>query len=224
LDLSGERATRSMCYTAAVASSAVVHYFDYKSPYAYLAQAETFRLRDELGIAVEWLPYTLDIPAFLGNAQLDAAGRDIVGERNAHQWRRVRYLYMDCRREARQQGIVIRGPRKVFDSSVAHIGFLYASERGDFRPYHQQIFARFWRRELEIEDPAVIASVLAESGVDPSGFGDYLAGAGRAKLAAIQAEAEAKGVFGVPSYRVGDELFWGNERIAQVRERAAAGY
>ena len=213
-----------MCYTGAVQASAVVHYFDYKSPYAYLAQAETFRLLDELGIAVEWLPYTLDIPAFLGNAQLDAAGRDIVGERNAHQWRRVRYLYMDARREAMHQGLVIRGPRKVFDSSVAHIGFLYAGERGDFRPYHQLVFERFWRRELEIEDPAVVASVLAESGVDPAGFTDYLASAGRAKLAAIQADAEAKGVFGVPSYLFGDELFWGNERIAAVRERVLAGY
>ncbi len=208
-----------MCYTGSMAAPAVVHYFDYKSPYAYLAQPETFRLRDELGIAIEWRPYTLDIPSFLGNARLDADGRDVLGERNAHQWRRVRYAYMDARREARRLGLVVRGPQKVFDSSVAHVGFLYARERGDFRPYHQRVFERFWRRELDIESPDVIASVLGEAGFDPAGFASYLTGPGRAALDAIQADAEAKGVFGVPSYLVGDELFWGNERIADVRAR-----
>ncbi len=199
----------------------IVHYFDYKSPYAYLAQGETFALRDELGADVEWLPYTLDIPAFLGRAELDSAGRDTVGERNAHQWRRVRYAYMDCRREAERRGLVIRGPRKIFDSSVAHVGFLYARERGDFRPYHDRVFERFWRRELEIEDPGAIAGVLAESGIDATGFPAFLAGEGRAELTRIQAAAEAKGVFGVPGYLVGDELFWGNERIPLVRERTS---
>lgn len=208
---------RAMWYTGIVAASAVIHYFDYKSPYAYLAQGPIFALRDDAGISVEWLPYTLDIPSFLGNARLDADGRDVLGERNAHQWRRVRYSYMDARRAARRLGLVIRGPRKVFDSSVAHVGFLYARERGDFRHYHQNVFERFWRRELEIEDPAVIAAVLDESGIDASGFAAYLAGPGRAELGAIQADAEAKGVFGVPSLLVGDELYWGNEHIAVVR-------
>jgi len=211
-----------MCYTGSMPAPTVVHYFDYKSPYAYLAQPEMIRLADELGSAVECLPYTLDIPSFLGDARLDAEGRDVIGERNAHQWRRVRYAYMDARREARRLGLVIRGPQKVFDSSVAHIGFLYAREHGDFRPYHQRVFERFWRRALDIEDPRVIASALDESGVGAAGFASYLAGAGRAKLASIHADAEAKGVFGVPSYLVGDELFWGNERIEQVRERAMA--
>jgi 2-hydroxychromene-2-carboxylate isomerase len=212
-----------MCYTHAMPGASVVHYFDYKSPYAYLAQADLFALRDARGVDVEWLPYTLDIPSFLGNAELDAAGRDVKSERNAHQWRRVRYAYMDARREANRAGLVIRGPRKVFDSSIAHIGFLYARERGDFRPYHEHVFERFWRRELDIEDPRVVASVLVDAGVDARDFDAYLAGPGRAKLAAIQTDAEAKGVFGVPSYLVGDELFWGNERLDSVRERLKIG-
>ena len=41
--------------------------------------------------------------------------RVIRAERNAHQWRRVRYLYMDCRRQARRRGLTIRGPRKIWD-------------------------------------------------------------------------------------------------------------
>jgi 2-hydroxychromene-2-carboxylate isomerase len=146
----------------------------------------------------------------------------VVGERNPHQWRRVRYAYMDCRREAQRRGLVIRGPRKVFDSSVAHIGFLYARARGEFRAYHDRVFERFWRRELEIEDPGAIAETLAACGIDPAEFPAFLAGPGREELVGIQREAEAKGVFGVPGYLVGDELFWGNERIPLVRERLAA--
>jgi 2-hydroxychromene-2-carboxylate isomerase len=144
-------------------------------------------------------------------------------ERNAHQWRRVRYVYMDCRREARRRGLVIRGPRKVYDTTVAHAGFLYAQQRGDARAYHDDVFARFWRHELEIESEAAIADALARAGIDPDGFATYLEERGRAELAALQREAEAQGVFGVPSYLVDGQLYWGNERLERVREQLAAG-
>jgi 2-hydroxychromene-2-carboxylate isomerase len=200
----------------------VIHYFDYKSPYAYLAQRATDALEAELtplGVAIERLPYTLDIPSYLGDARLDEAGRDVVGTRNAHQWRRVRYAYMDCRREAARHGLVIRGPRKIFDSSIAHIGFLWVARGGPIRPYHDRIFEKFWKRSLDIGDPAEIAGEIGAAGLDVAGFTEFLAGEGRALHDRLRADAEAKGVFGVPSYLVDDELFWGNERIDQARER-----
>jgi 2-hydroxychromene-2-carboxylate isomerase len=200
----------------------VIHYFDYKSPYAYLAQRATDALEAELaplGVAIERLPYTLDIPSYLGDARLDEAGRDVVGTRNAHQWRRVRYAYMDCRREAARHGLVIRGPRKIFDSSIAHIGFLWVARGGRIRPYHDRIFEKFWKRSLDIEDPAAIAGEIGAAGHDAAGFTEFLAGEGRALHDRLRADAEVKGVFGVPSYVVDDELFWGNERIDQARER-----
>ena len=196
----------------------VIHYFDYKSPYAYLAQEQAYRLHTDTHQSVEWLPYTLDIPSFMGAAELDSSGQDSLGLRNDHQWRRVRYSYMDCRREANRRGLTIRGPQKIFDSSIAHIGFLYAQHKGDFRSYHQLVFEKFWQRQLNIEDPAVIISVLEQSGIPAQGFIEYLSEAGRRELKEIQQDAEAKGVFGVPSYLVGDELFWGAEHIAHVRE------
>ncbi|MEE9281206.1 MAG: DsbA family protein [Myxococcota bacterium] len=201
----------------------IVHYFDYKSPYAYLAQEPTRQLANSLGIEIDWLPYGLDIPSFLGAAELDEEGRDVVGKRTPRQWRRVRYAYMDCRREATRRGLVIRGPRKIFDSSVAHIGMLYAKARGDFRPYHDRVYARFWRRELDIEDPERIRDVLGEAGADTADFFGFLEGEGRELYDRIQGEAEEKGVFGVPSYLLGDELFFGNERIERLRERLTAG-
>ena len=198
----------------------IVHYFDYKSPYAYLAQAETYRLDAELG--VEWRPYTLDIPKFLGAAKLDASGRDVLGERNDHQWRRVRYAYMDCRREANDRGLVIRGPRKIFDSTVAHRAFLFASKQGTQRPFHDATFERFWKHELDIENVADVGRLLRETGSETTGWRDYMEDEGRTELERIQTEAEAKGVFGVPSYLVGEELFFGNERIGRARARASS--
>ncbi len=197
----------------------VAHYFDYKSPYAYLAQEESFRLASEFGVDMEWIPYTLDVPSYLGSAEVDDSGKVLREDRNAHQWRRIRYAYMDCRREASRRGLVIRGPRKIFDSSIAHVGMLYAKSRGDFRPYHGRVFELFWKRELDIEKPELIARTLSECGFDASGFGTYLAGEGRREHDRLRAEAEAGGVFGVPSTVVDGELFWGNERLGHVRER-----
>ncbi len=200
----------------------VVHYFDYKSPYAYLAQQATDALEVETrsrGIAVERIPYTLDIPSYLGEARLDESGRDVIGTRNAHQWRRVRYAYMDCRREAARRGLVIRGPRKIFDSSIAHVGFLWVARAGRIQPYHDHVFEKFWKRALDLESVDAIAAEIAAAGVSSGGFPAFLAGVGRELHDRLRAEAEAKGVFGVPSYLVDDELFWGSERIERVRER-----
>lgn len=196
----------------------VIHYFDYKSPYGYLAQEPTFALAERPGVDVEWRPLTLDIPEYLGTAEVTADGRVIEASRNAHQWRRVKYSYMDCRREANRRGLTVLGPRKIFDSSLAHIGFLFAAREGDFRPYHETVYRSFWKRELDIEDPAVIARVLDASGIDARGFSDFLNGEGRALHDANQADAEAHGVFGVPSYLVAGELFWGLERLERVVE------
>ena len=194
-------------------------YSDYKSPYAYLAKDPINALAAECGVAVRWLPYTLDIPAYLGSATLGADGKVVQENRNGHQWRRVRYSYMDCRRQARKVGLVIRGPQKIWNSEPAHIGMLWAQRAGDavFRAYHDAVFLRFWKRELDIEDPAVLASVLAECGAPVAGFADYLAAEGKAEHDRIRQDAEDKGVFGVPSILVEDELFWGREHLDDIR-------
>ena len=196
----------------------VVHYFDYKSPYAYLAQAATDELAARYDIAIERIPYTLNIPDFLGAAELDAEGRDTLETRSAHQWRRVRYSYMDCRREANRRGLTIRGPRKIWNSHLAHVGFLYAQMRGDFQRYHATVYEQFWKRALDIENIEVICAVLAESGLQISDFSEFAAGPGRTRLDDLHQAAESAGVFGVPSWTVDGELFWGSERLERIDE------
>jgi 2-hydroxychromene-2-carboxylate isomerase len=199
-------------------------YSDYKSPYAYLAKDLAYELERETGVQLDWLPYTLDIPAYLGSAKVDAKGGVLEETRNPHQWRRVKYSYMDCRREANRRGLTIRGPQKIFDSSLANIGMLYAQQHGVFRDYHDRVFERFWRRELDIESPAALAAVLMECGADTADFPAFLEGEGLRQLQDIRREAEAAGVFGVPSFLFEDgDLYWGREHLPRIRELLAAG-
>jgi 2-hydroxychromene-2-carboxylate isomerase len=195
-----------------MAPTEVILYTDYKSPYAYLANEGAYALEDDFDVRLVWRPYTLNISSYLGD----------VESRDDHQWRRVRYSYMDCRRTANERGLIVYGPKKIFDSSIAHIGMLFAQGAGVFRAYNDTVFERFWRRELEIEDPQVISSVLAEVGADPKGFSDFLAGEGREEHDRLRAEAEEMGVFGVPMFVIEGELFWGGDRLPILRRRLAA--
>ena len=198
-------------------------YTDYKSPYAYLAKDAIWALESP-SVTLDIKPYILDIPQFLGSARVDAAGHVLEENRNAHQWRRVRYSYMDCRREARKQGLIIRGHQKIWDSSLAAAGLLFA-RRADpavSRRYHDTVFERFWRRDLDIESVPAIAAVLREAGADPADFADWL-DSGLAEVASISRDAEAMGVFGVPSFIWDGELYWGREHLPTIRELLASG-
>ncbi len=194
-------------------------YSDYKSPYAYLAKDLVYALESETGVHIDWLPYTLDIPSYLGSATLDGAGTVVTENRNAHQWRRVKYSYMDCRREANRRGLVIRGTQKIWDSSVANIGMLFAKQQDVFRAYHDRVFESFWRRELDIENVGVLGELLKECGADAGAFAFYAAGEGRRHLTDIQSEAEAAGIFGVTSFLLDDgSLYWGREHLPRIKE------
>jgi 2-hydroxychromene-2-carboxylate isomerase len=201
----------------------IIAYTDYKSPYAYLAKDPTCSLEQDLAVRIEWLPYVLDIPSFLGSARLDPEGRVLEENRTAHQWRRVRYSYMDCRRQARKRGLVIRGTQKIWDSTLAAAGMLFAQRAGHgvFRRYHDMVFERFWRRELDIEDVTVIAAVLAEAGADAGRFAS-VSPTLRDEVMAISRTAEERGVFGVPSFIIDGELFWGSEHLPDIRAMLAA--
>jgi 2-hydroxychromene-2-carboxylate isomerase len=198
-------------------------YSDYKSPYAYLAKDLVYELAAECSAAVEWKPYVLDIPQYLGSARVDDTGNVLEEDRNAHQWRRVRYSYMDCRRQARKQGLTIRGTQKIWDSTLSATGMLFAQRAGPgvFRRFHDAVFEQFWKRDLDIESVPAIASVLRYVGADVSRFPEWVQ-TGRAEVERVVAEAEARGVFGVPSFIVDGELFWGREHLPNIRAMITA--
>ena len=131
---------------------------------------------------------------------------------------------MDCRRQARKQGLTIRGTVKIWDTMLGACGLLWAKRQGDavMRGYHDRVFERFWKRELDIEDIAVVTSVLAEAGADTAGFAAYAATEGTAEVDRIRMEAEAAGVFGTPTFVLDGEMFWGSEHLPDIREMLAA--
>jgi 2-hydroxychromene-2-carboxylate isomerase len=202
----------------------IIVYTDYKSPYAYLAKDEVYALAEKTGVRLDWRPYILQIPLYLGSATLGPDGAVVEENRNAHQWRRVRYSYMDCRRQARKRGLTILGTRKIWDSTLAAAGMLFALQQGDavFRQYHDLVFDRFWRRALDIEDTAAITDVLSEAGAPGAAFAAYEA-AGRAEVTAISRAAEDMGVFGVPSFVVDGEIFWGREHLPDIQAMVGSG-
>lgn len=200
-------------------------YFDYKSPYTYVGKPLVYDLEKEFGLKVQWRPYNLSIPDAFGSAETNERGEVITDERSAHQWRRVKYMYMDCRRIAKQRGLPFRPPLRVFKSNNAHIGMLYADRFGALRAYNDMVFDLFWKRELDIDDATAIAGVLEKLGADAKGFPEYLREEGRVEYDKLMAEAHEKGVFGVPSFvfGAGGDLYWGSENIPVIRERLQAG-
>lgn len=194
-------------------------YIDFKSPYAYLAVEPARHLARDYRVTLNWLPYTLNIPDFLGSARVDDRKQVIEAERSDHQWRRVKYLYMDVRRYANLRGMTVRGPQKIWDSTTAAIGLLFAKDQDRADPYIDRVYPRFWQRALDIEDREVIRACLDEAGAETGDFFAYLDGPGRDRHDRIRREAEALGVFGTPTFVVDGELFWGREHFSLIRLR-----
>ena len=84
------------------------------------------------------------------------------------------------------------------------------------------VFDRFWKRELDIDDADAVAAAVAEAGGDGDGFKTYLAGEGVKEHDRIIEKGNEIGIFGVPSFVLDGELFWGNEHLPSVRKRLAA--
>jgi len=117
-------------------------YYDFKSPFTYLAMEPAYRLEETHRVRLRFIPLELAVREAYGGELEQRAQRD---------WDKVRYLYMDVRRFANERGIIIRGPQKIFDSRLALMSGLYADRNGRFRPYADRVFERFFR----IDDPSI---------------------------------------------------------------------
>jgi 2-hydroxychromene-2-carboxylate isomerase len=179
-------------------------YYDYKSPFTYLAFEPACALEISHNVRLKFIPQELDVRS--------AYGGDLE-QRPQRDWFKVRYLYADARRFANQRGIIIRGPQKIFDSRLALMSGLYADLHGRFRQYSERVFERFFKRELDLENIDALGAVLAEVGFDPDDFHNWANSHGQAALQSAREEADRDGTFGVPTLIVAGEMFWGNDRI-----------
>jgi len=181
-------------------------YFDYKSPFAYLAVEPALALPSRYRVDLRWMPFQLRIKG--------------KGQRSVYSEWKVRYSYMDARRHAnRRGGFTIRGPRKVYDSTPGLIGALFAQRHGFFPAYTREVFRRFFEHRLELDEAQEIAALVGELEGDPDAYLEWQAGEGSAALEACIEEAHQDNVFGVPIFVLRDELFWGHDRIPLLEER-----
>jgi 2-hydroxychromene-2-carboxylate isomerase len=194
-------------------------YIDFKSPYAYLAKDPSWALADELQLDIDWRPFTLDIPSYLGSARLDKGNRVIESQRTETQWKAVKSAYQDVRRYGSLRKLVVRGTTKIWDSSLAAIGMLWAKQQGTsvLRRYMGVTYERFWKRDLDIEDLSVIEDVLREAGANIETFREYASGEGRELHDHIQQAAFDAGIFGVPTFIVDKEMFFGREHLPRIK-------
>jgi 2-hydroxychromene-2-carboxylate isomerase len=182
-------------------------YYDYKSPFTYLAMRPAYDLMESHRVRLHYIPHELDVRGAFGGELTQRTERD---------WRKVRYLYLDARRYANACGMIIRGPQKIFDSKLALMSGLFADKHDLFRPYSDRVFERFFKRELDIENPAALGAVMKEAGLDADAFGRYTAHDGPRELSEAFAAGERDGVFGVPTFIVEGEPFFGNDRVEWV--------
>jgi 2-hydroxychromene-2-carboxylate isomerase len=180
-------------------------YSDFKSPYAYLAFEPGMGLPQRFDVRVRWIPF-----------QLRVKGK---GERSVYSEYKVKYSYMDARRQAKARGLWIRGPLKIYDTTPAAIGGLFAHKHGRFLDYGCAAFKQFFLREFEADQPEAVARLLGSVGLPEHQYPEYLAGEGREAYERCQQEAAADHVFGVPFFLFRGEPFWGHDRMALLEQR-----
>jgi 2-hydroxychromene-2-carboxylate isomerase len=200
------RARRSVAGAKAVANVKVDFYFDFISPFGYLARHGLQRLvARHPGTIIEYHP--VDLP----RVKL-AAGN--TGPTNREIPPKIKYLTSDLARWANLYGIpmvaVLPGPR----TAEVNRGLYYASDRGVADAYVRTVWQGIWGEGIDPGTPAfldVIANRMAWSATEFASYVDGTEALERfesSNLAAIQ-----RGIFGVPIMMVGDEMWWGNDRI-----------
>jgi len=180
-------------------------YSDFKSPYAYLGFDPGMALGEKFDVRVRWIPFQLRIKG--------------KGERSVYSEYKVKYSYLDARRWAKPRGLWIRGPLRIYDSTPAAIGGLFAETQGRLIDYCRAVFKAFFLREIEIDQPEAVAGAIAGLGLSAQDYLAYHKGEGRQAYERAQEEAAADHVFGVPFFIFEDEPFWGHDRIAALEQR-----
>ena len=183
-------------------------YFDYKSPFSYLAMEEIFKIQADFNIELIWMPWILNLSETYGD----------IGNRNSKQWNKVKNLYQQVRRVANKRGIIVKGPQKIYNGEAAALGSLYAIKHNKFKTYNDKVFIKFFKRELDIDSLDGISKVLEQCEVNSNEFVSFCKTEGESLLLEIRKSASDDRVFGVPSLVYQQELFWGSESFPFLRD------
>jgi len=181
--------------------------FDYASPWAYLADE---LLEAQLpGIRVSHQP------VYLRGFESFSKGMPFIPAK-------LIYIAKDFERCSGFHGVAFRPPT-VFplNGLYALRGALVARQLGRFEEFHRAAFRAAWAEDRDISSVEVVVALAAELGFDEAGFRAGMDSPEvKDELKRVTQEAVERGVFGVPSFLVGGELFWGHDRMDYVRRAA----
>ncbi len=192
----------------------VEFFFDVGSPYTFLAYHQLPKIAAARRASIVWTPVLL-------GGIFQATGNKSPAEVPA----KGRYSNIDLQRWAKHYGQDIQmNPNFPINTLALMRGAVAMQMRSDseFHRYLNAIFEAMFGKPRNLNSPAEIATVLMQAGFDPAQFmvsiGDQ---AVKDRLKANTEAAVAKGVFGAPSFMVGEDLFWGQDRLDFV-DRALA--
>ena len=186
-------------------------WFDFGSPAAYLASTQIAAIEAATGARAVWRPMLLGgVFQATGNhspATIPAKGR---------------YTFIDFDRFARRYGVPLRyNPHFPINTLLLMRGAVGMQLRDPerFADYCAAMFQAIWVESLDMNDAGVVGQALHRAGFEPQALlalsqePDV-----KAALKAATEEAVARGVFGAPTFFVGDQMFWGQDRIDFLKE------
>jgi len=191
--------------------------FDFGSPNAFLAYRVVPEIERRTGATFDYVPVLLGgIFKATGNQSPVQAFAGVKGK--------LEYQRVEIARFLRRHGIDDFKFNPFFPvNTLALMRMAVAAQQeGTLAPYMQAAFRHMWVEPKKMDDPEVIKAALVQSGLDPALLDRAQAPEVKAKLIANTESAVARGVFGAPTFFVGDEMFFGKDKLRDVEEMLAA--
>jgi 2-hydroxychromene-2-carboxylate isomerase len=189
----------------------VEFFFDFGSPTAYLAYTQLPKIAAECGAEIAWRPMLL-------GGVFKATGNQspvLIAPKGAWMWD-------DMDRWARRYGVpLVKNPHFIINTlQLMRIAVGLQMRQPDrFRRYVDAMYHAMWVEPCNLGDTAVVAAVLQREGFDAAAFAALAADPEvKAKLIEATGQAVQRGVFGAPTMFVGNEMFFGQDRLDFVRE------
>jgi 2-hydroxychromene-2-carboxylate isomerase len=189
-------------------------FFDCSSPWTWLAFHNIQPMARELGVGIRWRPV-------LVGGIFNAVNPSVYEFRERGVPAKQAYLRKDLQDWARLAGLSILFPPSTFpvNSVKAMRGCILLEPEGKLVPFAQAAFEAYWTDDRDISKDDVLADLCERVGVEPARFFEGIATpAIKERLKANTDEVIARGGFGSPTIFVGDDMYFGNDRLALVRE------
>ena len=183
---------------------AIDFYLDFVSSFGYLARGRLLEIAGRYGQEVRYHPVEIArIRALAGS----------TGPSNGQIPLKLAYSKIDQKRWAKRYGIPVTTPAH-YDGSRLNRGLYFARARNQAHDYLKLAFHKVWGEGSSMVDEAMLRSVATQLGWDADEFLRFtLSSEADAQWKAATVDAHNRGVFGVPSMLIGDELWWGNDRL-----------